>query len=67
MRAALAQHRAHRPAGVAVQLEVLPQPMHERLDFLRAVQAREHAELGRRQAEVLAPRGAFAQHGAEKI
>src|SRR5204862_5150079 len=62
MRASRVQHVAHGAAALAVELEVLPQVVHERLDFLRRVEATQHGEFFSRQAEVGGPGEAFA-HG----
>jgi hypothetical protein len=66
VRRAVAQHMAHRPAGVAGELEVLLQPVEEGLDLLRRVEPPQQGEFRRGQAEVLAPRVAFS-HPASTI
>ena len=67
VRAARAQHLSHGEAGLAAELEILLQPVDERLDLARRVEAPQHGELGGREAKVLAAGEAVAQHGSQKI
>jgi len=64
VRAARAQHLAHRAAGIAVGLEVLLQAEQKSLDLARGIEAAQHGELALGKAEILAPRKPFAgRHG----
>jgi len=62
MRAPVAQHHAHRVAGLAFALEVLLQAVEEVLDLFRRVQSAQCGEFGPGEPEHLAGRLFYSCH-----